>query len=614
MSTPRDFDYPLILCNSFDQVLSGDGTETSIPDIVELTLRRGRLLLHAAAGAGKTRTLQRAAKAAIDAGHRVGTVEVQKLVRSDLELNGVDTLLRATEPQLTYEELAGGESLLLLVDGLSEASSDTADLVLRAVDEWAALGPTTGTIVADRLTRRPVSLKRWQLATLGPVPRSTISEVIGRSIEEWETGLLESPVNLDIVSDAPGRALASRSDAIEHLLQSETIQTLDRVRLENVALRVYRERGRRSIPAAWLRDEIGEAELDNALRAGLVAPLGADEVTFRHHLVHDYLAARAAAGDPSDWGHGLFDVLTLRSSSYDVLVMLLELIHDDRRATLIRRVYDWNLYAASYLLSRDKLDNGETDATTESQILALLGERRFDHFLATRRQVEDALALHGGPLAMSYREASSVDEVVEVARAAQPADNAYSAWLHVFACDVSPSPSWLVDRMRDADGVDGWTATNVVRRLGLDSQGCSFLRELLDSGSSVVRWRAVHALGVAGTGALDDLFHALADDKSPSVRFGALRSIVDQAFLTDTVETRLQIFERLAAHSEQIIREPNLARELARVLHVDNSPDAWIEGAAIVLEHILALEKNPIELEKWRRVGSSVRTGNLEMV
>lgn len=614
MSTSRDFDYPLILCSSFDEVLSGDGTETSIPDVVELTLRRGRLLLHAAAGAGKTRTLQRAAKAAVDAGHRVSTVEVQRLVQSDLASNGVDTLLRAAEPQLTYEELAGGESLLLLIDGLSEASSDTADLVLRAVDEWAAVGPTTGTIVADRLTRRPVSLRRWQLATLGPVPHSTISDVIGRAVEEWETGLLESPVNLDIVSDAPGTALINRSDAIERLLQRESLQTLDWVRLENVALRVYRERGRRSIPSAWLRDAIGEAELDNALRAGLVAPLGTDEVTFRHHLVHDYLAARAASGDPSNWGHGLFDVLTLRSSSYDVLVMLLELTRDDQRAALIRSVYDWNLYAASYLLSRDKWDNGKTDVTTEAQILALLGERRFDHFLATRRQVEDALSLHGGHLAMTYREASTVEEVIEVARAAHPSDSAYLAWLDVFACDVSPSPSWLMNRMRDADGVDGWTAANVVRRLGLDSSGCSFMRDLLEDGSSVVRWRAVHALGVAGTGALDDLFHTLSGDQSPSVRFGALRSIVDQAFLTDTVETRLGIFERLATHSEQIIREPNLARELARVLHVDDSPDAWIEGAAIVLENIIALETNSAELERWRRVGSSVRAGNMEMV
>lgn len=346
----------------------------------------------------------------------------------------------------------------------------------------------------------------------------------------------------------------------------------------------------------------------------MMTSLGADEITFRHHLVHDYLAAKAASRDSSGWGHELFDVLTLKSSSYDVLVMLLELVNQDQRDVLIRRVYDWNLYAASYLLSRDRSTHGSTDLTTESEILALLGERRFDHFLATRRQVDDALALHGGPLATSYQQASSVEEVVKLAQSTLPEDASYRAWLVVFACNVSPSPSWLVEQMQEIDGVDGWTAANVVRRLGVDSQGRLSIQALLDADSAVVRWRAVHALGVAGSPVLSDLFRALEEDESPSVRFGALRSLADQAYLAESVEMRLRIFRNLASHTGQILADPNLARELARVLHVDNAPDGWIDGVSIAIESILAVESDPRELEKWRRVGSSVRAGNLEMV
>lgn len=612
MSAPAEFGYPLLLCESFDQVIAREGKEATLKDVIDLSLRRGRLLLQAAGGAGKTWTLRRIEKSAVESGHRVSFVQVQKLNQPDLEANGVDALLRAAEPKLTYEELGGGDSLLLLVDGLSEASSEIAELVLEAVDDWAALGPSTGTIVADRLTRRPLHSRRWLLATLGPIPMPTISAALGRNVEDSELGFLSSPVNLAISMEFPGGQAVNRSEAIAKLVGRANLSDNDWTKLEELALRVYGERRRRSFPLSWLDAEIEHGPAEELIRSGIIVNLSSDEVSFAHHLIHDYLAARAASRREAAWGHGLFEVLTLRSSSHDALVILLELVSASQRPILIRRVYDWNLYAASYLLSRDRQVHGATDETTEHEILALLGERRFDHFLATRRQVEDALILHGGPLATKYRQAKSVEDVVAHAQGLLPGDPAYQTWLRIFAQSDKPSPIWLVERMQDVDGVEGWTAANVVRRLGLDAIGRAAIEQLMMSPSPVVRWRAVHALGVAGESSRAVLLNALTTDPVVVVQFGALRSIVDQAYLCDSQHMRTQIFRDLAAHTSQILAEPTLSRELARVLHVEGPPPGWVDSASIVLQAIVAAETDPLELDKWRQVGSSLREQTLE--
>lgn len=608
MSAPQDFGYPLLLCESFDQVLAREGNEITVEDIIDLTLRRGRLLMQAPGGAGKTWTLHRIQEAAVDSGYRVGFVQVQKLDQPDLEANGVDALLRAAEPRLTYEELGGGNSLLLLVDGLSEASSEIAELVLGAVDDWAALGPSTGTIVADRLTRRELHSRRWMLASMGPVSASTISAALGREVDGSELGFLSSPVNLAISMELPAGLVLNRSDAIAASLKGRaSLSQRDWTKLEDLALRVYSDRRRRSFPSTWLAGEIEDAAAELLLRSGIIVNLSPDEMSFEHHLFHDYLAAQAASRRQEDWGHELFDVLTLRSSSQDSLVMLLELVSATQRPILIRRVYDWNLYAASYLLSKDRQVHGTTDETTEHQILALLGERRFDHFLATRRQVEDALILHGGPLATAYRQAGSAEQVVTHALGLMPDDPTYQAWLHTFARSETPSPISLVERMSDVDGVDGWTATNVVRRLGVDDTGRVAIEQLATSTSPVLRWRAVHALGVAGEPSRAVLMTALTTDPAVEVQFGALRSIVDQAYLCDSPELRTRIFQDLARQVKRILDEPRLSRELARVLFVDEPPLGWIDSVSIVLQAIVATETDPLELDKWRKVGSSFR-------
>ena len=601
------FEYPILKCRDFDDVLATRGETTTPRELISQALRGGRVLLQAPGGSGKTWTLNQIAYVARADGLRVGFVQVQKLDRTSLEANGVDALLKASEPSLTYEELAGGEQLLLLVDGLSEVGNGTAELVLKAVDQWAALGPSTGTVVADRMVRRPIRPPRWQLATLGPVPYKTIKALAGYHEGLGVQTLLQSPLYLLAALKSPEARLANQSEAIRGLLGRADLAPHDWERIEDAALTVYQEWQRRSFSRAWFSSSVGSSQSEALTKAGVLLDVGQGEVCFSHHLMHDYLAARAASRLSTEWGHGLFSALTLSGSSHDALVILLEQLHGDARASLIRSVYDWNLYAASYLLSRDRQVRGETDETTEQEILALLGERRFDHFLGTRRQVEDALLLHGGKVAAAYLQAASVQGVLDIAKGCARENSSYRDWLITFLYDERPSPNRLIARMQEVDGVDGWTATNVIRRLGLDLRGRQAIEELATNSASVVRWRCVHALGVAGPTVLSTLFKALSDDVQGEVRFGALRSIVEQAYLSPNKRGTLEIFRHLATHARQILDEPALSREFARVLEVHDPPVYWAEAASSVLEAIIALEPDPSELDRWRNVGSNLR-------
>jgi len=602
-----EFGYPIIRCDSFDDLLSGKGGPIQPDALLDMALRKGRVLLQAPGGAGKTWTLLRLRDLALQRGQRVGYVPVHRLHQRDLERNGVDALLRASEPAMSYEELAGGESLLLLVDGLSEVSRATASLVLDAVDQWAALGPSTGTIVADRLVRREVGPPRWVLLTLGSVNPLEAERLLGRKVEPSEVGLSGNPVYLRMMLEQPNVRLKTRGQAIQLLIDRAELAPDDQRALSRFALSVYQERHRRSFDRARLEEAVSERAVAALVETGIVVEVGLGQLNFRHHLIHDYLAASQAALEPENWGHDLFDALSLYNSSHDALVMLLEQASGSSRGNLIRRVYDWNLYAASYLLSRDRKSTSEADAATEHEILALLGERRFDFFLASRRQVEDALLLHGGPVAEKYLGAAHPTDVLEFASRFLRDDANYREWLLLFLTSESPSPQSLLSDLKDADGVNGWTAANVVRRLGVNEKGFASLREMAHDEDPVVRWRSVHALGVAGPAAIDTLFEVLTDDLQTSVRYGALRSLVDQAYRATDAATRRRVFRGLANQSALLRAVPALSAEFERILEVADPPLGWSEDASVVLESLLAEEEDPGEQERWRRVSALLR-------
>lgn len=608
VESDQDFSYPILICTDFEGLLRREGQQVSVDELSALALRRGRVLLQAPGGTGKTWTLSRLKSAADRAGTRCSVLNLGARPLVDFDLAQPETLFSLAEPPITEGDLPEDEPVLLLVDGLAEVSRRLAAGVLEAVDQWAADLPQCGAIVADRMSRRDVDGRKWVLATLGPVPAEDIRRILGRGINQTEFSILSTPIFLNLVAQTG--AAQSSSELLGRELSRASLDSGQRQALADFALENYAAHHRRPFAKSDLIEALGKDAVHRLDVAGLLTAVDVnDTISFSHHLIHDYLAASSAANHPETWRGALFDELTLLNSSPESLLFLLELTAPESRARLVRSVYDWNLYAAAFLLSNDQqLRGGVVDAVTEHEVLALLGERQFDHFLASRRQVTDALVLHGGPVAKGYLAAQSPAEVIELAAGFLADNSDYTDWLSLFTCEQRPTPTFVLERLDDVDGVDGWTAANVVRRLGVDDSGVKYLVELSSATEVVVRWRAAHALGVARSQlGQEALFSLFTGDPAMSVRYGALRSIVDHAYFAGTAVMRREVFSRLALHEQALRESPSLGGEFARVLEVATPPDGWAEAASVVIAALLANETDSERLEAWRLLNANLR-------
>jgi hypothetical protein len=610
-----DFEYDVLLAGSFDEILERRGEPITLDDVLKLALRRGRLLLQAPGGAGKTFTLHRLKRVAKESGLLVGYVRLAEVHPAAVATFGYEALLNASDPPLRPDALGSGVSMVLLVDGLNEVPRTVATMTLRAIDELASRGPQSGAIVTDRLVRREVDAKRWRLATLRDVSRETAESVLGEPLSDSDAALMSSPVYLESARQA-GHAFARRSDAHRQYfegqlrLQDDTIE-----KLAAHALSIYLDTGSRYFAPESLLEYVDEVTVETLTTAAALireAPgrrETADDtrVAYRHHLLHDYLAARGAANAGLRWDARLFNALTFYSASTDILVMLLEQVPEHQRDTLVRRVYDWNLYSAAYLLSAWVSGEHLVAPATEAQVLALLGERRFDRFEASAQQVADALRLHGGSFAQTLLSVETPEQAIALASSQLPGDDEFQRWLTLYTKTERPAPRDLYTHLDDQDGVYGWTAANVIRRLGVSSEHIDVVVHLANHEVSAIRWRACHVLGVVGERGIGYLFTALDSDPEITVRYGALRSIVEQALLAESEARRYQIFEGLAEHHRVLSQSSTLSNEFARVLEVVDPPDGWVDAASMVIEKLLANAEGNESQDRWRALSAQLR-------
>lgn len=116
---------------------------------------------------------------------------------------------------------------------------------------------------------------------------------------------------------------------------------------------------------------------------------------FDHHLKHDYLASVYLIHHQDKWTNAVFDIVTFRAASFDIIAIALQQISDQPRADLfLRYIYDWNVYAPAYALA--EVYHGGTVSVSESMqlmMLSMIADRRFDSVRATVERATDALSL-----------------------------------------------------------------------------------------------------------------------------------------------------------------------------------------------------------------------------
>ena len=302
---------------------------------------------------------------------------------------------------------------------------------------------------------------------------------------------------------------------------------------------------------------------------------------FDHHLMHDFLAGYHLAVHPVLWTDAAFDVVTLKASSFDSLALALTQVEGKGGEELVQRVYDWNFYAAAYMLDEDSMGGQVVSEALGIALLGALAEKKFDGVVPTQLRACDALRVNHSPVASELLAAADRRAVVGIVRDHAPLDSTewFATWFEQFDReDGAPATRSDVELVASERPILGWGAANALRRFNLDEETASALRRLLDEERPTVRWRVTHALGPHATeknlNALENTLRS--EDDWSWVAYGALRAALEQ-IRRMSAERRSVLLSRFAEENSERLARPGtpLRGEAIRCLEVDPLPTDW---------------------------------------
>jgi HEAT repeats len=600
-------DYEGLLSDQFDT--SGD-----VLSLVREAKRKGRVILHAGAGAGKSSILLQVLREAAPDSYPVfldlARLRPDAIQETESVSQRLHVLLRGiARPSIdeaTLAALPGGRLRLLLVDGLSEVAGGTADVILSTLEAFARRNPNAGFVVADRLTRRAVPDDAWGLASVAPLDDAQI-RVHAREV----TPLLKSPLFLDLAIKK-GIETTTESDTFRRYFVDTVGLTREQLRdAGHAAFLAYLDRPSRTFVLSVFQTTAGNDATDLLVRTGtLRKSRDPDSAFFQHHLFHDYLASVWFAKHPEQWDPASLNAVTFKAASFDVLALTLEQITvRDKAEDFLRHVYDWNFYGSGYALAKvSARQQIAVSPDMETALLAMLASRRWDAIEATALRVTDALRLFDSESATEYLRADE-EQVYALVRDHDFESQEFREWRNLFL--VAPATSVedsVVDSIEDEDSLIGWTAANVLKRVHLSESQEALLRDLLGSKNKTIRWRVAHALGAHPSNENVNRLTEVLDDPDEWVRYGAIRSLVEAAARSSSL--RDGIISEIRKRIPDIVRMATLSWGLEHSLVLRQPPDQWPDAVAPLVEELWARAPTIEEQDRWRKAAHRILTAS----
>jgi hypothetical protein len=611
------FEFDLSVGVDYARALAGtQGESLSEDQLVVAARARGRALVLGNGGSGKTSLMGRLWRDAKAAGRFATWIDLRAW-RQSLDASGdwpqdddrrAEILLeRLATPSVSQAELdlANAAAMpLILIDGINEVPNDIAETLVVTADFLASRHPNATVIVTDRLVRRSSIDDRWLLIRL--VAAHEPGQPASDDALLRNAFFLNKRINAAVQGE-------SASEVVESYLTQHATLTPSEVRAAARAAAAAYAQYARSFQLEDFRKIAGADTVVKLRQAGalVVDVVDESEAIFEHHLIHDVLAATWLAGEPDEWRATRFDQVTFKASSFDALALTLERIADPSSVDLfIRRVYDWNYYGAAYTLARaQQLGQVRVSATMHVALLAMLAERRWDPVVATVNRVEDALRMVGGPLADRLLDAGSPQEVREVVAREPGGDPLLQRWRALFLRDDNqPVEPQLIAALDDDESLIGWTAANVLRRSRRSSvDEREVIARLAGASPPVVRWRSAHVLGGWSTPeGHEALRHAILHEPDDWVRYGAIRSLVDNA--ASDAEHRDALLGWMR-DSLDALRDgpPQVLVELERSLLRRPEPFGWRTAVSPLIEDAYATATDEDEVRRWERLARQLR-------
>jgi hypothetical protein len=244
-----NFDYKLVAADNFDDLLTRHGMVAETESALSLVMSKGRSLIQARGGEGKSTLANRlVAQAIADQGQGL-------FLRS---LDWANVLSTSTGGSNAASELAiliGQHSIastkdaLIVIDGVNEVSRDLSERVIEAADLVAARNPRWSFVLTDRLHRRDLALSDWALFTLTQVSPGLVRQLVPGSSAGVTTAILQNPFYLDRATQGNLGSATRASQHEEYLRIHSSVEGDDLASLGAFAFAQYSERATRSIDA-----------------------------------------------------------------------------------------------------------------------------------------------------------------------------------------------------------------------------------------------------------------------------------------------------------------------------------------------------------------------------
>jgi hypothetical protein len=376
----------------YDQLFEGVGEITAERELLERTLKSGRSLVVAPGGAGKTELLKRLALGAVKKDVLPILIRLGAWTKADYErweewtsvsvADGAAFLLeRFALPHISISALdaiSPDIKKLILVDGLNEVRTEVGTEILIALDRLCRDQILTSLCVTDRLVRRDLPYReRWMLAILLPLEMKDVPTRVGRKVQGGDIPPI-LPIQLDALSKASAKS--DEPSDISDFISGEFsfLNSSESERLARAAFESYRTNRSRKFELRNFEELAGKATIRTLIDLGKIVSLDDTVGSFDHHLFHDFLAAKHVASlPPETWTPSIFNALTLDGSSFDTVPFVLTAIAPGLEERYLRALYDWNLYAAGYALT--KLPRALAATTLDIQVVisAMLAEKSY---------------------------------------------------------------------------------------------------------------------------------------------------------------------------------------------------------------------------------------------
>jgi hypothetical protein len=436
----NQFDYEIYVASSFDEVVDykkTDAHSVNIDEFANIVYRSACTLLQARGGAGKTYTAGRVCDRLRKRG--IWTVILPAPTISDanmLATSSPERWAEAAGDTPDYDTDAGAG--LIVVDGLNELGRLGGERILGAIGPVTAINPHVSFLITDRLTRRRNVSPFWKHATLSAVPR----DVIRRIADSEPTEGLSIPFYL----------ARHKSGHTTNQILTESVKRYadgeELTQLAAAAYMSYEKCQRRTLDQHIVNATLGRNFWENLLDANAIVAVKTADSTdhqardfhFEHHLLHDFLAARHLAKNTQLWNAKGFDIVTLKASSFDALTLALpQLSSDVAVEDLVQRVYEWNFYAAAYMLGQDREGDHRIGDGLQLALLGSLAEKQFDDVVPTVVRVKDALRVQHTPLAAALLTAVNRNEVVRELQGYMPPAR-QPGWFAEWRCRYLQAP------------------------------------------------------------------------------------------------------------------------------------------------------------------------------